>query len=241
MHTLFISDLHLGSDQPHTTDLFLSFVQHTAPQAEALYILGDLFEYWAGDDDLDDPFHRTVTGALQQLARGGTRVNLMRGNRDLLMDKALEQACEGVLLDDPTQIELYGRPLLLTHGDLLCTDDHEYQAWRVQAHDPEFQHRFLAQSLEQRKAFIGELRSRSQQEKRNKSEAIMDVSTEAVAGMLREHGYPQMIHGHTHRPGHHMHFVDGHRCDRWVLSDWHHSGDALLCDAQGCRRLTVLA
>jgi len=237
-HTLFISDLHLSAEQP-ATDLFLGFIGSVAPKAEALYILGDLFEYWAGDDDLDDPLHQTVTSALQQLARGGTHVYLMHGNRDLLMDKALEQACEATLLPDPTMVELYGRPFLLTHGDLLCTDDHDYQAWRKQAHDPEFQRQFLAQPLEQRKAFIGELRSRSQQEKRTKSEAIMDVNAEAVAAMLREHGYPNMIHGHTHRPGHHQHYVDGQECERWVLSDWDRHGDALRCDAQGCRRLPV--
>jgi UDP-2,3-diacylglucosamine hydrolase len=237
-HTLFISDLHLSAEQP-ATRLFLDFVQHVAPEADALYILGDLFEYWAGDDDLDEPLHQTVTSALQQLVRSGTHVYLMHGNRDLLMDKALEQACEATLLPDPTLVELYGRPLLLTHGDLLCTDDHDYQAWRRQAHDPEFQRQFLAQPLEQRKAFIGELRSRSQQEKRNKPEAIMDVNAEAIAAMLREHGYPGMIHGHTHRPGHHRHYVDGHACERWVLGDWHHKGDALRCDAQGCSRLSI--
>jgi UDP-2,3-diacylglucosamine hydrolase len=238
-HTLFISDLHLGADQPASTDLFLNFVQHIAPAAESLYILGDLFEYWAGDDDLDEPFHQTVTSALQKLARGGTHVYLMRGNRDLLMDKALEQACEASLLPDPTLIDLYGRPVLLTHGDLLCTDDHEYQAYRKQVHDPEFQRQFLAQPLEQRKTLIAQLRTLSQEEKRSKPGEIMDVNAEAVAAMLREHGYPHMIHGHTHRPGHHLHYVDGHNCERWVLSDWHRNGDALRCDAQGCYRMGV--
>lgn len=236
-YSLFISDLHLGAEQPHGVALFLDFVQHTAPGADALYILGDLFEAWAGDDDLDDPLHRTITGALQQLARGGTRIYLMRGNRDLLMDKALEQACEATLLHDPALIELYGRPLLLTHGDLLCTDDLEYQAYRQQVHDPEFQRQFLAQPLQQRKAFIAQLRSRSQHEKQTKPSEIMDVNAEAVAAMLREHGYPLLIHGHTHRPGHHLHQVDGHRCERWVLGDWHQHSDALRCDAAGCRRL----
>lgn len=234
-HSLFISDLHLSADQPHSTERFLQFMRDTAPAAQALYILGDLFEYWAGDDDLDEPFHQTVTGALQQLARSGTRVCLMRGNRDLLMDKALEQACEASLLHDPTLIDLHGRPVLLTHGDLLCTDDHEYQAYRKQVHDPEFQRQFLSQSLEQRKAFIAGLRTRSEQEKQAKSSAIMDVNAEAVAAMLRSHGYPHMIHGHTHRPAHHRHFVDGHECERWVLADWYDdNGSALRCDAQGC-------
>lgn len=240
MHSLFISDLHLSADQPRCVELFLRFMQETAPAAQALYILGDLFEYWAGDDDLDDPFHQQVIGALQKLASSGTRVYLMRGNRDLLMDKALEQACEATLLPDPSLIELHGKPTLLSHGDLLCTDDHEYQAYRAQVHDPEFQRQFLAQSLEQRKAFIAQLRTRSQNDKQGKSSEIMDVNAEAIAAMLREHGYPQLIHGHTHRPGHHLHQVDGHDCERWVLGDWHaDSGNALRCDTQGCRILEV--
>ncbi|MBI1174944.1 MAG: UDP-2,3-diacylglucosamine diphosphatase [Sideroxydans sp.] len=238
-HTLFISDLHLSAELPRATELFLGFVQHAAPEADALYILGDLFEYWAGDDDLDEPLHQTVTGALQKLARGGTRVYLMHGNRDLLMDKALEQACEASLLPDPALVDLYGKPVLLTHGDLLCTDDHAYQAYRKQVHDPEFQQQFLAQPLAQRKAFIMQLRMRSQDEKQNKSNEIMDVNQQAVADMLRAHHYPQMIHGHTHRPGHHLHQVDGHTCERWVLGDWYDSGNALRCDAQGCRVLKL--
>lgn len=238
-HSLLISDLHLRATEPRGLELFLHLAQDIAPAAAALYILGDLFEYWAGDDDLDDPFHQTVTGALQQLSRSGTRVYLMRGNRDLLMDKALEQACEATLLHDPTLIELHGRPVLLSHGDLLCTDDHEYQAYRAQVHDPEFQRQFLAQPLAQRKAFIGELRSRSQAEKQTKSAEIMDVNAQAVAAMLREHGYPMLIHGHTHRPGHHLHEVDGHNCERWVLGDWHDSGNALRCDSTRCEVITI--
>lgn len=236
-HTLFISDLHLSADHARSTELFLDFARHTAPAAEALYVLGDLFESWAGDDDLDDPFHRTVIGALQRLAAHGTRVLLMRGNRDLLMDRALAEACVATLLPDPTLIDLYGRPALLSHGDLLCTDDHAYQAYRRQVNDPEFQRQFLAQPLQQRKAFIAQLRARSRDEKQAKPSEIMDVNADAVAAMLREHGYPHLIHGHTHRPGHHLHEVDGHLCERWVLGDWDRHGNALHCDAQGCRAL----
>lgn len=238
-HTLFISDLHLSEEHPHTTDLFLGFLQHTAPDAEALYVLGDLFEAWAGDDDLEDPFHQRVTGALKKLSTAGTCIYLMHGNRDLLMDKALETACGATLLRDPTTVNLYGKQALLTHGDILCTDDTDYQAYRKQVHDPAWQRQFLAQPLAQRKAFIAHLRTRSQDEKRTKSSSIMDVNADAVANLLREHHYPQLIHGHTHRMAHHILHIDGHTCERWVLGDWDKDGNALHCDEQGCRLLKV--
>lgn len=234
-HTFFISDLHLCVEQPSTTQVFLHFTQHIAPQAEALYILGDLFEYWAGDDDLNDPFHRQITDALHALVTSGTRLFLMHGNRDLLIGKELEQVTGGTLLPDPTLLALYGIPTLLTHGDLLCTDDIAYQQYRKQVHDPVWQQQFLAQPLAQRKAFIEQLRARSEQEKKHKSADIMDVNQDAVAGLLREYHYPRLIHGHTHRLNRHLHSVDGHDCERWVLGDWHETGNALRCDASGCR------
>ena len=137
-HSLFISDLHLSSDQPRSMAEFQHFVAEFAAQAEALYILGDLFEYWAGDDDLDDPFHAQVITALSSLTRHHTRVYLLHGNRDLLMGEALVKACHASLLDDPTLIELYGTPTLLSHGDTLCTDDIDYQRYREQVHDARF-------------------------------------------------------------------------------------------------------
>lgn len=234
MHTLLISDLHLCTEQPDTTKVFLHFMQHIAPQAEALYILGDLFEYWAGDDDLDDPFHHQITQSLRTLAAGGTHVYLMHGNRDLLMGKRLEQETGGTLLTDPTLLDLYGTPTLFTHGDTLCTDDTAYQTYRKQVHDPAWQQQFLAQPLAQRKTFIGQLRARSEQEKKYKPDDIMDVNADAVANLLREYRYPRLIHGHTHRRRLHQHIVDGHNCERWVLGDWHETGNALRCDATGC-------
>lgn len=234
-HTLFISDLHLCPDRPLSTSVFLDFMQRIAPHAEALYILGDLFEYWAGDDDLDEPFYRRITDALHALAASGVHVYIMHGNRDLLMGEQLARASGVTLLDDPTLLDLYGTPTLLTHGDLLCTDDIAYQSYRKQAHDPELQRQFLAQPLAQRKTFIGQLRAHSENEKKYKSSDIMDVNTDAVADMLRAHRYPRMIHGHTHRLKHHLHTVDGHSCERWVLGDWHETGNALRCDETGCR------
>ncbi len=238
-HTLFISDLHLSEDHPRSTQAFLRFVQRLAPEAEALYILGDMFEAWAGDDDLEDPFHQRITGALLKLSQGGTRVCIMHGNRDLLMSHQLERACGAVLLRDPTLVDLYGKPTLLTHGDLLCTDDTEYQIYRKQVHDPAWQQQFLAQPLAARKAFIAQLRARSTDEKRTKSSSIMDVNASAVANLLRDHLYPNLIHGHTHRMGHHVLHLDNHTCERWVLGDWDEHGNALRYDAQGCQVVRI--
>lgn len=237
-HSLFISDLHLGADQPHSMAAFRHFVAETAPQAEALYILGDLFDYWAGDDDLEDAFHAQVVAALRGLAQHGTRVYLLHGNRDLLMGETLANACHAMLLNDPTLIDLYGTPTLLGHGDRLCTHDAEYQRYRTQVHDADFQRQFLARPLAERKAYIAQLRERSIAEKQSKDSAIMDVDDDAVAALLREHGYPRLIHGHTHRPDRHQHIVDGRTCERWVLGDWDRQGSALRCDAQECRSIS---
>lgn len=236
-HSLFISDLHLAADEPRSLAAFQHFVEAIAPQAEALYILGDLFEAWAGDDDLVDPFHRTICNALAGLSHHHTRVYLLRGNRDLLIGQELAQACNATLLDDPTALDLYGGATLLTHGDQLCTDDVEYQRYRAMVQDEEFQARFLAQPLEMRKDFIADLRQRSTAEKMTKDSAIMDVNDDAVAALLREFRYPRLIHGHTHIPGRHEHLVDGHRCERWVLADWSEEGSALRVDTASCNMI----
>lgn len=240
-HSLFISDLHLGAGQPHSMEAFRRFIAGIAPQdcpaharnAEALYILGDLFDSWAGDDDLEDAFHAEVIDALRGLARRGTHVYLLRGNRDLLMGETLAKTCYATLLNDPVLTDLYGVPTLLSHGDMLCTHDVEYQRYRAQVHDADFQRQFLARPLAERKAYISGLRERSIAEKQSKDSAIMDVNDDAVAALLRKHGYPRLIHGHTHRPGHHEHIIDGRACERWVLGDWHRQGSALRCDSSG--------
>jgi UDP-2,3-diacylglucosamine hydrolase len=233
-HTLFISDLHLSADHPHSIAAFQRFIATLAPQAEALYILGDLFEYWAGDDDRHDPFHARVISALHSLATHGIKIYSMHGNRDLLMGDELAQAAGATLLYDPTLLDLYGTPTLLSHGDTLCTDDVEYQQFRAQVHDAEFQKNFLAQPLAARKAYIEQLRQQSTTAKQRKDSAIMDVNDDAVIALLRKFDYPRLIHGHTHRPKRHEHAVDGHRCERWVLSDWDQQASALRCDARGC-------
>ncbi len=238
-HSLFISDLHLSACHTQSMAAFLHFIATKAPQAESLYILGDLFDYWAGDDDKDDPFFQQVTGALRSLY--ATRVYLMRGNRDLLMGEILATHCNATLLNDPTQLDLYGTPTLLSHGDTLCTDDIEYQRYRNQVNAPQFQKEFLSRPLIDRKTYIEQLRKRSNIEKQHKNIDIMDVNSSAVANLLRDYNYPRLIHGHTHRAYRHEHLVDDHLCERWVLGDWDNGANALRVDKNNIRRETYPA
>jgi UDP-2,3-diacylglucosamine hydrolase len=233
-HTLFISDLHLCPTRPAINALFERFIRDIAPQAEALYILGDFFEYWAGDDDLIEPFHTAIALQLSTLAASGTRLYLMHGNRDFLIGEAFQRAAHITLLPDPTLIDLYGHATLLMHGDTLCSDDVEYQAFRTQVRNPAWQQAFLATPLAARKAQIEALRQRSEQEKSSKAAEIMDVNAATVENVLREHNYPRLIHGHTHRPARHVHTLDGKTCERWVLTDWYAVGGYLRCDAAAC-------
>lgn len=232
MSTLLISDLHLNAQQPEITAQFLAFLERVAAHADALYILGDLFEYWAGDDDLGDPLNRTVTAALGRLRH--TKRYFLHGNRDFLIGAKFAEACGVQLLSDTHHIELYGVPTLLLHGDTLCTDDARYQAFRKQVRDANWQAQFLANPLAQRKAMIEDLRKMSEQEKGAKSAAIMDVNLASVENALRAHDYPRMVHGHTHRPARHMHAVDSHQCERWVLPDWGEHSGYLRVTKDGC-------
>ena len=238
-HSLFISDLHLCPTRPAINTLFARFIQDTASHAEALYILGDFFEYWAGDDDLADPFHTAIAHQLNALAKAGTRIYLMHGNRDFLIGEDFLRAASATLLPDPTLIDLYGCPTLLMHGDTLCSDDVAYQHFRAQVHSPEWQRTFLATPLAARKAQIEALRKQSEEAKSTKPAEIMDTNAGTVAATLRAHGYPRLIHGHTHRPARHVHEVDGKRRERWVLPDWYETGGYLRCDAAGCMAHTL--
>jgi UDP-2,3-diacylglucosamine hydrolase len=238
--TLFISDLHLCESRPHITEQFISFIEKTAGFADALYILGDLFEYWAGDDDLEDAHHQVVIQALRHLSRNGTSCYLIHGNRDFLIGQDFAEAAKLEILPDPTQLKIYGHRVLLSHGDALCTDDVAYQAFRKQVRDPDWQSTFLYQPLAARKAQIEALRMRSEQEKSEKTELIMDVNDSAVASLLRDFQYPEFfIHGHTHRPALHSLEVDQHNIQRWVLGDWYDQGSCLYLDSTGCRALNL--
>lgn len=233
-HTYFISDLHLSEKQPQILRLFFHFMQRIVPKADALYILGDLFDYWAGDDDLDNPFHQQITKTLHTVASSGVRLFIMHGNRDFLMADKLAERCRATLLEDPALVDLYGIPTLITHGDTLCAEDIEYQSYRKLVRNPVWQQQFLAQPLESRTSLIEELRTHSESEKQQKSDALMDVTEVAVVELLRTYGYPRLIHGHTHRLRRHLHSVDNHECERWVLGDWYETGNALCCDSNEC-------
>ena len=227
MAVLFISDLHLSSSRPKINQVFFQFLRERAVRARDLYILGDLFEYWAGDDDIGDPFNAQVVAALAECARGGTRILVMHGNRDFLFGPAFAQASGAQLVDDPVVLDLFGKKTFLTHGDALCTDDREYQAFRAEVRSESWKRVFLAQPLSERKKQIEALRARSEIEKKRKPAEIMDVNAGAVRDAFHKHGVTRMIHGHTHRPGHHELEVDGRRCERWVLPDWYGRGGYL--------------
>ncbi|MHB1245161.1 MAG: UDP-2,3-diacylglucosamine diphosphatase [Sulfuriferula sp.] len=232
-HSLFISDLHLCESRPQISRLFFDFMETRAGDAEALYILGDLFESWVGDDD-ETALSRDVIHAIRRLTERDVAVYLMHGNRDFLLAQAFADACGAQLLEDPTLLDLYGQPTLLMHGDTLCTDDTAYLAFRAQVRDPAWQAGFLAQPLAKRHAMAQQARTHSEQAKQEKTAEIMDVNNQAVIETLRKYGYPRLIHGHTHRPAHHQLTIDGHACERWVLQDWYDKGGYLRCDSQGC-------
>jgi UDP-2,3-diacylglucosamine hydrolase len=232
-HTLFISDLHLTSERPHANQQFLDFLQHKAPGAQALYILGDLFEYWVGDDDTADPLNAGVAAALTVLAAQGTAVYFLHGNRDFLVGEDFAARSSAHLIADPTVIDLYGTRTLLMHGDTLCTDDAEYQKLRAFYRNPKTQAQLLQLPLAVRHQKARDLRAQSEASKSTKAAEIMDVSPATVERVLREHGYPRLIHGHTHRPARHEHVVDGHACERWVLGDWYQRGNYFCCDVAG--------
>jgi UDP-2,3-diacylglucosamine hydrolase len=222
--SLFISDLHLTEERPEANERFIAFLEEKARNADALYILGDFFEYWIGDDDLDEPFNGVIAGLLRDLTRGGVPLKLMHGNRDFLIGERFCAATGAHLLEDPVVEEIEGEKTLLTHGDTLCTDDLDYQAWRRKARDPAFQAAFLAKSLAERRAAVGDMREKSRQFVKEKTPEIMDVNEDAVRQALRGHRVRRLIHGHTHRPGRHALEVDGERCERWVLPDWYGRG-----------------
>jgi UDP-2,3-diacylglucosamine hydrolase len=233
--TLFISDLHLCASRPGITAAFIAFLQNTASEVKALYILGDLFEYWAGDDDIDDAFHQQIISGFKKLSESGVKVFLMHGNRDFLIAEGFCQMAGITLLDDPTMIDLHGKKALLSHGDDLCVDDVAYQQFRIQVRDKKWQHEFLSQPLHIRKKQIEAIRTRSEQEKTQKSLEIMDVNAEAVNALLSKYQPDLLIHGHTHRPNQHSIDLNGKLISRWVLGDWYEQGSYLVCDKQGCK------
>jgi UDP-2,3-diacylglucosamine hydrolase len=226
LKTLFVSDLHLDEARPEGLVAFDRFLDGPATQAEALYILGDLFESWVGDDGISLPLPSRVAGSLTAAA---TRmpVHFMHGNRDFLIAERFSRETGVKLLPDPTVIDLYGRRTALMHGDTLCTDDLAYQAFRRQVRDPRWQQAALAKPMAERLAIAEAMRKQSEGAKQGKEMAIMDVAPAAVEQAFRDTGCDVLIHGHTHRPGKHALLVDGRARTRWVLPDWYGRGGYL--------------
>ncbi len=229
MAVLFISDLHLEAGRPETIERFLELVRRRANGAEALYILGDLFEAWIGDDDTDEAM-RPVIAALASLHKRGVPCAVMHGNRDFLLGRRFQWATGCRLLGDYETIELEGEPLLLTHGDLLCTDDAPYMRLRAMVRAPEWQREFLGKPLVERRELAQKLRSMSRAETAAKPEDIMDVNPATVAEVMRRFGVRRLLHGHTHRPGVHDFVLDGAPATRMVLGAWHEQGHAAVWD-----------
>lgn len=223
MATLFIADLHLQTEEPAITAGFLRFLAGTAREADALYILGDLFEAWIGDDD-PNPLHRQIAAALKALAESGVPVYFIHGNRDFLLGQRFARESGMTLLPEEKVLELYGKRLLILHGDTLCTDDAGYQAFRTKVHQPWLQRLFLALPLFIRTRIAAKMRAGSKSANRTKSQAIMDVNPQAVVKVMEKHQVQHLIHGHTHRPDIHALTANGEPAYRYVLGAWHSEG-----------------
>ena len=236
--TLFISDLHLDPERPAVTELFLTLLATRARSADALYILGDLFEAWIGDDDAS-PMNQAVCKALKQCATAGTPVFVMHGNRDFLLGTQFAADSGCTLLDDPARVDLYGIPTLLMHGDMLCTDDKQYMSFRAMVRNREWQQALLSKSLQERQVIASEMRASSREQTDGKPESIMDVNADAVAAAMTDHGVHRLIHGHTHRPACHELVISERPAQRIVLGDWYEQGSLLECTENGCRLETL--
>ncbi|MGH8806832.1 MAG: UDP-2,3-diacylglucosamine diphosphatase [Noviherbaspirillum sp.] len=217
---LFVSDVHLQASLPRTTQAFMDFLRLRASRTRQLYLLGDLFEYWAGDDDIVTPYNAQIASAIRAVSDAGVAVHWLAGNRDFLVGQGLAHAAGMTLLSEPHVATIAGQRIVLVHGDAQCTDDHAYMAFREKVRQPTWQAEFLALPLAQRKAIIDGMRSGSREAQRDKSYEIMDVNAAAIAALFDTTGAMIMIHGHTHRPATHEYQSDGHTRTRYVLPDW---------------------
>ena len=238
MSTLFISDLHLSQERPKITELFLTFLQQQASQAEALYILGDLFEVWLGDDMIL-PDYQTALEQIATTVKSGTPVYIMYGNRDFLMRDQFETLTGAKIIHEPHVINLYGIDTLLLHGDTLCTDDIEYQKFRAMVRNPQWQDELLAKTPQERLELARKFREISKTETAQKDNEIMDVNQEAVVQTMRNNNVLQLIHGHTHRPATHQFELDSKSATRIVLPDWYDKGGYLAVSEHGYETLEI--
>jgi len=230
--TLFVSDLHLDGSRPAATDAFLNFLNREAAAADALYILGDLFEFWIGDDD-PDPEYRKVTAALAKLTATGVRCHIMHGNRDFMLGGDFFQASGTIFLHDPTLIYVGGQSVLLSHGDMLCTDDIGYQRFRRIVRNPTVQKAYKSMPFSWRQRIALKIRGTSKAHYGSKPPDILDVNQAAVEHLLRQYGVKTLLHGHTHRPAIHTFTMDGQEATRIVLGDWYGRSSILKWDTDG--------
>ncbi|MDR1647190.1 MAG: UDP-2,3-diacylglucosamine diphosphatase [Zoogloeaceae bacterium] len=239
MTLFFISDLHLSPRTPGATRIFTDFLAASARPGAALYVLGDFFEAWAGDDAASFSPYREIFTALRRARAAGLALFFQHGNRDFLLGKSFTAATGATLLPDPYVLSTAKWQFVLSHGDRLCTDDTAYQNFRALTRSAPWQHDFLARSLEERLQLAEKLRAQSEVEKRDKPYAQTDLNPAATDDFLRACGYATFIHGHTHRPARHDHLVDGIHVERWVLADWSETrGEALVWDEKTlCRRV----
>lgn len=236
----FISDLHLSPRSPGATCLFLQFLGGRARQADELFILGDLFEAWIGDDDRDEPFNAEIIAALRAASDSGLKISALHGNRDFLLGTDFAAASGVKLLNDPYILSTAEWQFVLSHGDALCLDDTEYMAFRAQVRNPAWQAALLAKPLAERRSIAAHMREVSESSQRSKEMPYTDLQAAATDDFLREHGYATFIHGHTHQPAKHDHIVDGIHVERWVLSDWHEDrGECLIWDGEALRREAI--
>ena len=238
---LFISDLHLSPRSPGATALFLQFLAGRARQAESLYILGDLFEAWIGDDDIDDPYNARIVAALRAASDAGLKIGFMHGNRDFLLDQRFAGATGARLLADPFDLVLPEWNFVLSHGDALCLDDTAYQSYRARVRSPAWQQKMLGYPRFLRRLAARWMRWRSRSHQQALANPWTDLQPAATDDFLRDHGYVTFIHGHTHQPATHDHIVDGIHVERWVLADWHEDrGEYLAWDGEKLTREAVL-
>jgi UDP-2,3-diacylglucosamine hydrolase len=232
MATLFISDLHLDATRPDIGDQFLAFLNGEARDADALYVLGDLFESWIGDDDPNEHY-ATIKKALRALVDSGVPAYFMHGNRDFMIGVDFAHETGMQILPDPYPIEFYGIPVVLSHGDAMCTDDVEYQQVRTMTRNPEWQTMMLSKPVEERIAFAAHARAQSQARNTAMGEDIVDVNQNAVEETITAHAADILLHGHTHRPGVHEFDIDDRPVRRIVLGDWYEQGSVLRWDEKG--------
>jgi UDP-2,3-diacylglucosamine hydrolase len=230
--TLFISDLHLESERPDITQQFLGFLEAEAASADALYVLGDLFDVWVGDDD-DQPLVADIAAALRRLSDSGVTCYFAHGNRDFMLGPEYAGRAGFTLLPEWTVLTRYGDVVLVGHGDDLCTDDHEYMAFRKMVRDPQWQQNMRQLPLPQRRQLAAQARQQSQLNTASKAMDIMDVNDIAVAALLKTHGVSAVLHGHTHRPAVHHFTVDQTDATRIVLGDWYEQGSLVRWDESG--------